>query len=132
MTDAGGPWRELTMRVIAHAGTLVSPASDLIVRAPTITAVTGAGGTYDSMAEEVTLDWFQTADNGVEQTKVYHNTVNNFGTATLISTQTKAAGEAATYVDPQVLGSGDHYYYITAYDPTVPQESAPVGLMITV
>lgn len=132
MITQGGPWREMVIGVTAVAGILTSAESTLTVRAPTITAVTSAGGSYDGT--NVELSWNQTVDNGVEQTKVYRNSTNNFSTATLLNTQTKASGTASTYDDPRdpVDDAGTWYYYITAYDPTVPQESSPVGLIVTI
>ena len=132
MITVGGPWREMVIGVTAIAGILTSSEAVITVRAPTITAVTSAGGSYGGT--NVNISWNQTVDNGVEQTKVYRNSVNNFSTATLINTQTKASGEGVTYSDPRdpVTNAGTWYYYITAYDPTVSQESAPVGLMITI
>jgi hypothetical protein len=132
MQTVGGPWRELVVGVTAVAGILTSPEAILTIRAPTITPVTGAGGTYDGT--EVSLSWTQTIDNGVEQTKIYRNDTNDFATATLLNTQTKAAGETVSYDDPRdpIDDEGTWYYYITAYDPDTTQESVPVGLMITI
>lgn len=130
MQAQGGPWRQLTVRVTALSGALTSTPTSLLVTAPTITAVTGAGGSYDGT--NVNLSWNQTADNGVPKTRVRRNNVNNYATATVINTQTKAAGAAATYADPRTLGSGTWYYFITAWDDVLGMESSPVSLSVTV
>lgn len=102
----------------------------MLVTAPTITAVTGSGRSYDGT--NVNLSWNQTTDNGVPKTRVRRNNVNNYGTATVINTQTKAAGAASTYADPRTVGSGTWYYFITAWDDILGMESSPVGLSVTV
>ena len=130
MQAQGGPWRMFTIRVIARAGILTSPATDLVVIASNILPVTGAGGSYSG--GNVNLSWTQSPDNGVGQTRVRRNSVNNFATATLISTQNKAPGVAATYADARTAGSGTWYYFITAYDNTRNLESPAVVLSVTV
>lgn len=129
LTAEGGPWRQLTVRVVSNLGTISSTPANLVVTAPTILAVTGVGATIT--ANNVKLDWFQTADNGVPKTRVRHNTVNNYGTSSIINTQTKAAGAGATYTHTG-QAPGSHYYWITAWDDVLGIESSPVQILATV
>lgn len=132
MTAVGGPWRQIVAEVVAHAGSLSSGTTSLTITAPSITPISGAGGSYDSGTEILTINWNQTTDNAVDKTRVRKNTVNDFATATLVDTQDKAAGVAATYTESITVGTGTLYYFITAYDSVLNQESAAVGLSVTV
>ena len=129
MQAVGGPWRKFTVSVKANANALQSAATSIIVLAPTILPITGAGGSFSGTA--VNLSWNQTSDNAVPKTRVWHNTVNNFSTATVINTQSKAAGASASYSHAVAAGSRNHYYFITAWDDVTPMESIPVTLTVT-
>ncbi len=110
-----GAQYEVRLRAITGAGT---PGEWTATETVTATADTTAPGqptglSSSKLADDVTLSWTNPNSANFFETRVYRNTVNNFGTATQIARVFGGTGAAKSYPDNN-LANGTYYWWVKA------------------
>lgn len=90
--------------------TVSTSTADLAPAPPSGFSVTPGTG-------EATANWTNPTSAGFTDIRLYRNTVNNFGTATLVTTKAGAQGALDSYLDTP-LTAGSYYYFIVARNAT--------------
>ncbi|MDP0929002.1 hypothetical protein Q0601_17595 [Paracoccus onubensis] len=104
-------------------GSWISAGTVTVVANPTPPAPPSEFGAMIT-GSDVYLDWINPAAD-FYRTRIYRNTVNDFGTADLIAVVDGLEGQPANYTD-QALASGTYHYWAVTLNPSS-VTSAPAG-----
>jgi hypothetical protein len=101
------------VRALAFNGTpgIYSTAATITPSKKATAPTTAAGLVANANHKRVRLDWTLCPDNDYKQTRIYRNTVNTFGTATIIGHV-----KGSTYVDDDVASNTTYFYWVAHID----------------
>ena len=109
----------------ATAGPTTSTKDNVAPAAPVMaTPLAAVGGAF--------LKWTNPSDLDVDKIKVYQNTTNNSGTATLIATVNAAPSTAGGYAVTGVTTGGLRYYWTKATDTSGNDSGFSNGVSVTI